>query len=122
MDGSMINKLQTSMYEWTQTDDQIKQLNQQCSELRKQRDNLQTHVITMIQEHNLQDNLFQIPTLQTNISCKSHKTSETISFKFLEEKFNEYFSSPEECQALLQFLKDKRKHETSLVLKRSSLK
>ena len=118
----MINKLQTSMYEWAQTDDQIKQLNQQCSELRKQRDNLQTHVITMIQEHNLQDNLFQIPTLQTNISCKSHKTSETISFKFLEEKFNEYFSSPEECQSLLQFLKDKRKHETSLVLKRSSLK
>ena len=35
MDGSMITKLQTSMYEWTETDDQIKQLNQQCSELRK---------------------------------------------------------------------------------------
>ena len=122
MDGAMVTKLQTSMYEWTETDDQIKNLNQQCSELRKKRDSLQTHVITMIQEHNLQDNLFQIPTLQTNIAFKTHKTSETISFKFLEEKFNEYFSSPEECHALLQFLKDKRKHETSLVLKRSSLK
>ena len=31
----MVTKLQTSMYEWTETDDQIKNLNQQCSELRK---------------------------------------------------------------------------------------
>lgn len=122
MDSSSADNLQTKMYQWTQIDDELKQLNQKSSELRKKREELQTHVITLIQEHELQDNLFQIPTLHTNISCKSQKTSESISFKFLEEKFNEYFKTTDECQALLHFLKSSRKYESSLVLRRSPLK
>ena len=114
--------LQQIMFEWTLLDKGLRKLNKKTTVIRKKKDDLQKILCPLIQENKLEDNLFSIPSLQTNISFKEQKTSESISYKFLEEKFNDYFETQDECLKLLQYLKDNRKKESSYVLKSSVLK
>jgi len=109
--------LHVLMFQWTKLDKGLKEFNQQSALIRKQKDDLQKQICPLIQEHKLQDNVFSIPSLQTNVSFKEHKTYESISYKFLEEAFNEYFDTPEEALTLLQCLKDRRKKDSMFVLK-----
>jgi hypothetical protein len=53
---------------------------------------------------------------------KEQKTTESLSYKFLEDKLNDYFDTPEKTGLLIQYLKDNRKTETSYVLKSNLLK
>ena len=53
---------------------------------------------------------------------EEQKTSESLSYKFLEEKLNDYFDTPEKTGLLIQYLKDNRKTETSFILKSNFLK
>ena len=112
-----MDELQLQIFQWTQLDKQLKKINKKASEIRKQKEELQGNICPLIQENKLEDNIFSIPSLQSNVSFKEQKTSESISYKFLEEKFNEYFKSVEEGQQLLQYLKDNRKKEVNYILK-----
>jgi len=114
--------LQTYIIQWTKLDKELKEATRVVSTIRKNRDSIQEKLRPLIRDNQLDDNVFSIPSLQTNISLKEQKVSESISYKFLEEKFNDYFETQEECLTLLQYLKDNRKKETSFVLKSSVLK
>ena len=117
-----MDQFQKVMYEWTTLDKELKQLNQKSSKIRKKKEELQKQLCSYIHDNQLEDNIFSIPSLQSNISFKQHTTSESISYKFLEEKFQSYFKTPDECQLLLQYIKDNRKKETSFILKNSEIK
>ena len=114
--------LQKLMLQWTKLDKELKEVNKIASDIRKQKEDIQKQLCPLIQEHNLEDNVFSIPSLQTNVTFKEQKTSETISYKFLEERFNDYFNSQEDCLKLLQYLKDNRKKESSFILRSSKIK
>ena len=77
------------MLEWTRLDKELKDVNYQASQIRKKKDELQKHLCPLIQDNQLEDNIFSVPSLQTNVTFKEQKTSESISYKFLEEKFTE---------------------------------
>jgi pyruvate/2-oxoacid:ferredoxin oxidoreductase beta subunit len=117
-----MEEFQKLMLQWTKLDKELKEINKVATTIRKQKEEIQTQLCPLIQENNLEENIFSVPSLQTNVTFKEHKTSETISYKFLEEKFNDYFDTQEDCLKLLQYLKDNRKKETSFVLKSSVLK
>jgi predicted transcriptional regulator len=117
-----MEELQPLMLQWTKVDKELKELNKQASILRKQKEELQDRLGPIIQDNHLEDNIFSIPSLQTNVTFKEHKTSESMSYKFLEEKFKSYFTTIDECGKLLQYIKDNRKKETSFALKSSLLK
>ena len=117
-----MENLQKLMLQWTRLDKELKEVNKIASDIRKQKEDIQKQLCPLIQEHNLEDNVFSIPSLQTNVTFKEQKTSETISYKFLEGKFNDYFETQEECLKLIQYLKDNRKKETTFVLKSSGIK
>ena len=121
MDSNM-DALQKNLLSWSKLDKELKELNKQCSDIRKKKDILQAEICPVIQSENLDDNIFSIPSLQTSIVIKENKVSESLSYKFLEERFNDYFDTPDKAQLLLQFLKDNRKSETSYVLRSSVLK
>jgi len=112
-----MDELQQNMFQWTKLDKELKELNQAAALIRKQKDDLQKKLCPLIQQNNLQDNVFSIPSLQTNVTFKEQKVSESMSYKFLEEKLTTYFETPEECLQVIQYLKDNRKKETSFVLK-----
>tara|TARA_Y100000389_G_scaffold203111_1_gene250488 strand:+ start:238 stop:603 length:366 start_codon:yes stop_codon:yes gene_type:complete len=116
-----MDQLQTLMFQWTKLDKELKDVNKQASNIRKQKDELHKKLCPIIQQNNLQDNMFSIPTLETNVMLKEQKVSESISFKFLEDKLNTYFETQDECLQLIQYLKDNRKKETSFVLKSSEI-
>ena len=113
--------LQKNLLQWTKLDLELKELNKKCSDIRKKKDILQSRICPIIQSENLEDNIFSIPSLQTNILFKEQKSSESLSYKFLEEKLNDYFDTPEKGGLLIQYLKDNRKAETSYVLKSNHL-
>ena len=118
MDPSM-ETLQKNLLQWTKLDKELKELNKQCSEIRKKKDILQSKICPVIQSEQLEDNIFSIPSLQTNVVIKETKTSESLSYKFLEDKLNDYFDTPDKAAILLQYLKDNRKHVVNHVLKSS---
>ena len=117
-----MDQFQKVMYEWTALDKELKQLNQKSSKIRKKKEALQKQLCSYIQDNQLEDNIFSIPSLQSNISFKQQTTSESMSYKFLEEKFQSYFKTPDECQSLLQYIKQNRKKETTFILKNSEIK
>ena len=117
-----MDTLQKNLLQWTKLDIELKELNKKCSDIRKKKDILQSRVCPVIQSENLEDNIFSIPSLQTNILLKEQKTSESLSYKYLEEKLTDYFDTPEKTGLLIQYLKDNRKTETSYVLKSNLLK
>ena len=117
-----MDTLQKNLLQWTKLDIELKELNKKCSDIRKKKDILQTRVCHVIQSEKLEDNIFSIPSLQTNILLKEQKTTESLSYKFLEDKLNDYFDTPEKTGLLIQYLKDNRKTETSYVLKSNLLK
>ena len=116
-----MDELQQNMYQWTKLDKELKEVNKVASDIRKKKEDLQKQICPLIVDHQLEDNVFSVPSLQTNVSFKEQKTSESMSYKFLEEKFTDYFNSPEECSALLTYLKENRKKGTTFVLKSSVL-
>ena len=116
-----MEELQQNMFQWTKLDKELKELNQRAALIRKQKDDLQKKLCPLIQQNNLQDNVFSIPSLQTNVTFKEQKVSESMSYKFLEEKLNSYFETPYECLQLIQYLKDNRKKESSFVLKSNGI-
>jgi hypothetical protein len=117
-----MDTLQKNLLQWTKLDIELKELNKKCSDIRKKKDILQSRVCPVIQSEKLEDNIFSIPSLQTNILLKEQKTTESLSYKFLEDKLNDYFDTPEKTGLLIQYLKDNRKTETSYVLKSNLLK
>ena len=117
-----MNDLQVYLIQWTKLDKELKEVNKTASDIRKQKEDIQNKLCPLIQEHKLEENIFSIPSLQTNVTFKEQKTSESMSYKFLEEKFNDYFETQEDCLKLLQYLKDNRKKESSFVLKSSEMK
>jgi len=121
MDSTM-DTLQKNLLAWTKLDIELKELNKQCSDIRKKKDILQSEICPVIQSEKLDDNIFSIPSLLTNIVIKEHKVSESLSYKFLEERLNDYFDTSDKTRLLLQYLKGNRKYETSYVLRSSILK
>jgi hypothetical protein len=117
-----MDQFQKVMYEWTVLDKQLKQLHQQSNNTRKKKEALQKQLCSYIQDNELEDNIFSIPSLHSNISFKQHTTTESMSYKFLEEKFNSYFKTQEEAQLLLQYIKQNRKKDISYVLKNNEIK
>jgi len=121
-DNQSMDTLQKNLYQWTKLDLELKELNKKCSDIRKKKDILQSRICPIIQSEKLEDNIFSIPSLQTNVLIKEQKSSESLSYKFLEEKLNDYFDTPEKTELLIQYLKDNRKTEASFVLKSNFLK
>ena len=117
-----MDQLQQNILHWTKLDKELKEVNKVASDIRKKKEDLQSQVCPLIKEHQLTDNVFSIPSLQTNVSLKEHKVSESMSYKFLEEKFTDYFDTPEQCATLLSYLKEHRKKESTFVLKSSEIK
>lgn len=117
-----MESLQRNLLQWSRLDKEIKEMNDQIKVLRKKRDILQSKICPVIQSEDLNDNIFSIPSLQMNVVFKEQKISESMSYKFLEEKLNAYFDKPEQTQVLLQYLKDNRKQEITHTLKSTIIK
>jgi hypothetical protein len=112
-----MDDFQKLLFIWGKYDNQLKTINKNASELRSKKELISKQILPFIAKNNLEENIFKIPCLKLDIICKENYTYQSISFKFLEEKFKEYFNNDEKASKLLQFLKDNRNKEASVILK-----
>ena len=71
-----MDDLQVLMFQWTKLDKELKEVNKIAVDIRKKKEDLQKKICPLIKDHQLEDNIFSIPSLQTNVSLKEQKVSE----------------------------------------------
>jgi len=100
--------------EWTRNEIEIKKLQERLKNIRSKNKELSHDLLIHIDENDLQDNTFNITSLQKKISIKESKITEPLTFKYLENCINIYFDINEEKdnkyhkENLLKFIKFKR--------------
>ena len=90
--------------EWINYDNTIKSKNDDIKDLRLKRDNLETSILQHIQENNMEDNVFNITSMNTQLKVNKTNTKETISYKFLETTLMKYFNNETKTKELLDFI------------------
>ena len=120
--------METKIVQWVQCDDQIKTYNDKMKEkiqpVKQMRDKLGDEILNELKIKDLDKNqipTFNIQSMNTSIVPTVNNSYEGYTNKFLTECFREYFNSEEEAKKLLLFMKDKRKVEKKISLKRSHL-
>ena len=120
--------MESKIVQWVQCDDQIKTYNDKMKEkiqpVKQMRDKLGDEILIELKINDLdktQIPTFNIQSMNTSIVPTVNNSYEGYTNKFLTECFREYFNSEEEAKKLLLFMKDKRKVEKKISLKRSHL-
>ena len=108
-----------NILEWIDYDNTIKAKNEAIKELRLKRDNLETSILQHIQENNLEDNVFNITSMNTQLKVNKTNTKETISYKFLETTLMKYFNNETKTKDLLDFIKNNRNCVEKINLRRN---
>lgn len=109
-----------NILQWVEYDNSIKSKNNDIKEIRLKRDNLEISIIQHIQENNLQDNIFNITSLNTQLKMNTSSIKESISYKFLENILLKYFNNDiDKTNDLLNFIKNNRNTTEKFSLKRN---
>tara|TARA_B100000212_G_scaffold235905_1_gene179454 strand:+ start:533 stop:880 length:348 start_codon:yes stop_codon:yes gene_type:complete len=108
-----------NIMKWVEYDNQIKSKNEEIKEIRSRKDTLEGSILEFIQNNNLEDNLFNISSMDTQLSMNKTTVKETISYKFLESTLLKYFDNDsEKSNDLLTFIKNHRTSSDKICLKR----
>ena len=81
-----------NILEWVNCDNKIKTNNEVVKELRLKKDSLETNIIEYIQENNLEENIFNISSFDTQLKMNKTFIKESISYKFLEKTFMKFYN------------------------------
>jgi len=109
---------------WVKYDNKIKEYNEALKKLREERDNIGEIMIQQIEaEKTDKTNLptYNITHMNSSLSFQNSKTYESYTNKFYIDCFTEFLGSEERAKELLDFMKNKRKVETKITLKRGYL-
>ena len=100
-------------------DNLIKNKNNEMKILREKRDLLEKNIINHIEENNLQDNVFNISSMNTKIEYSKNNIKETITMKFLENTIEKFYNNDiDKTNKLIEFIKNNRKKNEKITLKR----
>ena len=112
---------QNNIVKWVQYDNKIKEYNEKSKQLREQRDLIGS---SMIESFSSLDNksfpTINITQMNTSLSFQKSKTYENYTNKFYKDCFTEFLGSEEKANELIQFMKNKRKVEEKIILKRGN--
>ena len=114
---------------WIQCDDKIKAYNEKCKSVRQIKENLGLEILQSLNLSEISEqsidkqavSKFNIEALQTSIVTQVSNTYESYTNKFYRECFTEFLGSEEKADELIKFMKNKRKVERKITLKREKL-
>ena len=116
--------MEVQIVQWVQCDDKLKEYNDKIKKIKEMKDKLANEIMNDIdiQKKDKQSlPTFNIQALNTSIVPTVNNSYEGYTNKFLSDCFTEYFNSEEKAKELLTFMKNKRKIENKIVLKRNYL-
>ena len=106
-----------NILEWTKYDNEQKDYLNKIKEIREKKNKLSDNIISYIQINKLEDNLFKLPKLNTTIQLSKNKNYEGLTYKYLEECFNEYYENDQDkITEIIDFIRNKRKINEKLIL------
>lgn len=105
--------LEQRIQRWVQLDNQLKQLNDQVRELRENRNDVESSILTHVADHNLSHATVRIKdgTLKFAFNVKQPPA---ITLTFLGEALSEC-CSPHQAAAIMQHIRSKRDSAAKLV-------
>ena len=104
---------------WVDYDNQIKTKNEEIKQIRSKKDDIEGSIVEFIQGNNLQDNVFNISSMDTQLQMNTTSVKETMSYKFLETTLLNYFNNDQDkANDLMTFIKNNRSSSDKVSLKR----
>lgn len=98
--------LEEDIKKWVVLDNKQKKLNEQVKELRNEKIDLTSSIITNFSDRNIKSPVIKIS--DGRLSLIETQQANIISLKFLLNSFKEYFEDEKEANKLLDFVKSKR--------------
>ena len=114
-----MSEFNSNIIQWMEHDNEIKQYNEKIKELKSKKYTLESNILSHIENNDLKGNIFNLPSYSSKLQYNNVKSYETMTNKYLTEKFTKYFNDPVKAIELLEFLKNERKFEHKVSLKRN---
>ena len=106
--------LEDCIKNWVLLDNNINKLYNQTKLFREKKNIMTNNIFKLLENKNIRN----IKISDGNLRINNSYSYETITYKFLEECFNEYFNNNNERDELLNYIKTKRNRTTVNTIKR----
>lgn len=108
---------ENNIREWIKLDNEIKELNAQIKNLRVEKEEYNTQILTHIEENNLANAIIKIG--DGKLKFVDTKYPQPLTYKFICECLCDYFKDDDEAvMEILCFIKNKRNIKTNKEIKR----
>ena len=109
---------ESQIQQWVSIDNQLKNLNEKIKELREKRSSLTNNISNYASSNNLSDKILKIG--DGKIKIVNTKTSEPLTFKYIENTLGEIIKNETQAKMILEHLKQKRETKIVAEIKRFS--
>ena len=114
-----MNNFNSNVVKWIEYDNEIKKYNDKIKTIKSDKISLEVDILSHIENNNLKNNVFNLPSYSSKLQYNSNKSYENMTNKFLLDNFTKYFKDENKSKELLEFLKNNRKYENKVSLKRN---
>lgn len=109
---------ESQIQQWISIDNQLKILNEKTKELREKRTALTSNISNYASTNNYSNKIIQISDCKLKITHT--KTSEPLTFKYIEKSLGEVIQSDSHVKSIIEHLKQKRETKIIPEIKRFS--
>ena len=113
-----MSEFNSNVIKWIDYDNEIKKYSDKMKTLKSEKNSLEVDILSHIENNNLQNNIFNLPSYSTKLQYNKNKSYETMTNKFLIDKFTKYFNDEDKAIQLFNFLKEERSSSSKCYLKR----
>ena len=113
-----MSEFNSNIIKWIDYDNELKKYNDKIKSIKSEKNSLEINILSHIENNNLKDNIFNLPSYSSRLQYNSNKSYETMTNKFLLEKFTKYFNNSDKAKELLEYLKNERSFTNKCCLKR----
>lgn len=108
--------LQENIKKWVKLDNNYKLLYNQLREVREEKNNISANLFDYFSNNSMKPPNVNIS--DGKLGFVEVNTANVLSFKFLEDCFNEYFDETSKTKELLEFIKSKRSYSKNKIIRR----
>ena len=111
-----MNNFQESVRKWVHLDDEIRKLNENMKQIREQRNKIANSIHTYVNSNQLSNATINIS--DGRLRFVETQTSQSLTFKFLEECLVEIIPNKETVDQIMSHIKNKRSVKSTPDIKR----
>jgi hypothetical protein len=108
----------TSMSEWVNIDNRIRQLNEQLSKLKEEKNEIGDKLNEYVEVRAIEKKTINVNLKDSQIKFVTTKVPQTLTFKYLESCLEEIIDNEEQVTQIIEYIKSNRKIENVNEIKR----